>query len=113
MEVQEVGFYKSKGDANAGRWLQALVSSLGTHAKGFQQQTQLPTGELGARGTSALFKGVTTGPFSVQIGIESKRFLCQLQWAVGCVFKAKGILVWTPQKGQGKNQDREHLLGSV
>lgn len=22
--------------------------------------------------------------------------------AVGCVFKAKGILVWTPQKGQGK-----------
>lgn len=58
MEVQEVGFYKSKGDANAGRWLQALVSSLGIHAKGLQQQTQLPTGELGARGSSALFRGI-------------------------------------------------------
>lgn len=30
------------------RWLRALVSSLGMYAKGFQQQTGRPTGELGA-----------------------------------------------------------------
>lgn len=89
MEVQEVGFYKSKGDANAGRWLQALVSSLGLHAKGFQQQTQLPTGELGARGSSALFRGVTTGPSSVQIGIENKCFLWQLQWQLAVFSKQR------------------------
>lgn len=47
-----------------GRWLQALVSSLGMHAKGFQQQTRRPTGELGAE-ILCIIQGVTTGLFSV------------------------------------------------